>query len=58
MQGQVKVWRRKQVQSNDMNNHHPTKVWKKKLVDCTIDQNRDDEKSGEKPNTILKTIDP
>ena len=32
MQGPVKVWRRKQVQSNDMNNHHPTKVWRIKLV--------------------------
>ena len=46
MQGPVKVWRRKQAQSNDMNNHHPTKVWRKKLVDCPIDQNRSDENLG------------
>ena len=42
MQGHVKVWRRKQVQSNDMNNYHPTKVWIIKLVD----QNRNDENIG------------
>ena len=45
MQGQVKVWRRKQVQSNDMKNHHPTKVWRIKLVD----QNRNDENLGKNP---------
>ena len=49
MQGQVKVWKRKQVQSNDMNNHQPTKVWRIKLVDCTIDQNRNDENLGKNP---------
>ena len=32
-----------------MNNHHPTKVWRKKLVDCTIDQNRNDGNLGKKP---------
>ena len=32
-----------------MNNHHPTKVWRIKLVDCTIDQNRNDENIGKKP---------
>ena len=49
MQGQVKVWRRNKVQSNDMNNHQPTKVWRIKLVDCTIDQNRNDENLGKNP---------
>ena len=52
MQGQVKVWRGKQVQSNDMNNHHPTKVWRFKLVDCTIDHNRNDENLGKNPITF------
>ena len=33
MQGPVKVWRRKQDQSNDVNNHQHTKVWRIKLVD-------------------------
>ena len=51
MQGPIKVWRRNQVQSNDMNNHQPTKVWRKKLVDCTIDQNKNDENLGK--NQIL-----
>ena len=45
VQGQVKVWRRKKVESNDMNNHHPTKVWRIKLVD----QNRNDENLGKDP---------
>ena len=45
MQGLVKVWTRKQVQSNDMNNHQATKVWKIKLVD----QNRNDENLGKYP---------
>ena len=49
MQGQVKVWRRKQVQSNDMNNHQPTKVWSRKLVDCPIEQNKNNENFGKKP---------
>ena len=49
MEGLVKVWRRKQVQSNDMNNHQPTKVRRKKLVDCTIDQNKNDENIGKNP---------
>ena len=49
MQGQVKVWRRKQVQSNGMNNHQPTKVWRRKLVDHTIDQNKNDENLGKIP---------
>ena len=43
--GPVKVWRRKQVKSNDMNNHQPTKVWRIKLVD----QNRNDENLGKNP---------
>ena len=51
MQLPVKVWRRKQVQSNDMNNHQPTKVWRKKLVDCTIDQTKNGENIGK--NQIL-----
>ena len=46
MQGLIKFWRREKVQLNDMNNHQPTKVWRKKLVDCTIDQNRNDENIG------------
>ena len=49
MQAPVKVWRRKKLQSNDMNNHQPTKVWRIKLVDCTIDQNRNDENLGKNP---------
>ena len=49
MQGQDKVWRRNQVQSNDMNNHQPTKFWRKKFIDCTIDQNRNDENIGKNP---------
>ena len=46
MQGHVKVWRRNKVQLNDINNHQPTKVWRIKLVYCTIDQNRNDENIG------------
>ena len=49
MVGHVKFWRRKKVQSNDMNNHHPTKVWRNKVVDCTIDQNINDENIGKNP---------
>ena len=45
MQGPVNVWRTKQVQSNDMNNRQPTKVWRIKLVD----QNRNDENLGKNP---------
>ena len=45
MQGQVKVWRINPVQSNDMKNHHPTKLWILKLVD----QNINDENIGKKP---------
>ena len=45
MQGQVKVWRRNQVQSNDMNNHQPTKVCRIKLVD----RNKNDENLGKTP---------
>ena len=44
MQGQVKVWRRKRDQSNDVNTHHPTKVWRIKLVD----KNKNDGNLGEK----------
>ena len=49
MQGPVKVRRRNQVQSNDMKNHKPTKVWRINLVDCTIDQNINDENLGKTP---------
>ena len=49
MQGEVKVWRRKQVQLNVMNSDQPTKVWKIKSVDCTNDQNRNDENIGKNP---------
>ena len=49
MQELVNVWRRKQVQSNDMNNHQPTKVWRIKLVDFAIDQNRNDKNIGKNP---------
>ena len=45
MQGPLQFWRRKQVQLNDMKNHHPTKVWRIKLVY----QNRNDEKLGKNP---------
>ena len=48
VQGQVKVWRRKQVKSNDMNNHQPTKVWRIKLVH----QNKNDENLGKNPITF------
>ena len=46
MKGLVKFWRIKQVQSNDMNKHQPTKLWRNKLVDCTIYQNINDENIG------------
>jgi len=49
MQGEVKVWRRKQIQPNVMNSDQPTKVWKIKSVDCTNDQNRNDENIGKNP---------
>ena len=49
MQGQVKVWRRNKVQLNDMNNHQPTKLWRIKLVDFTINQNKNNENVGKNP---------
>ena len=49
MQGPVKVWRRKKVQSNDMNIQQPTQIWRINLVDCTIDQNKNDENIGKNP---------
>ena len=52
VQGQVKVWRRKKVQSNDMNNYHPTKVWRIKLVD----QNRNDENLGKDPMPFWRLL--
>ena len=45
MEAQVKVWRIKQDQSNDVNNHKPTKVWRIKLVD----QNKNDGNLGKNP---------
>ena len=41
-----------------MSNHHPTKLWINKLVDCTIDQNRNDENIWKNQVIVLKNIDP